>query len=52
MRATRRAAPVEIGEGASEFEHAMIAARRQAQSLGGVAQQRETRRVRPRNLLD
>ena len=52
MLATGRTAPVEVREGASELEHPMIAARRQTQPLGGVAQQRETGSVRFRDLLD
>ena len=52
MGAPRRAAAVEVGERAGELEHPMIAARREAQPLGGVAQQRQAGSVRLRDLLD
>ena len=51
MHATRRAAAVKVSKCASEFKHAVIAARRKTKSLGGVAQQRKTRCVRFRDLL-
>jgi hypothetical protein len=43
---------VEIGEGARDLEHAMIAARRQPHRLGGIAQEREPSRIRPRHLVE
>jgi hypothetical protein len=39
MQAADRLAAVEIGERARDPQHAMIAARRQAHGLGGIAQQ-------------
>ncbi len=47
-----RAAAIEVGEGAGEFQHPVITARGEAQPLGGVAHERQPRRVRVRDLLD
>ena len=37
MHAAGRAAAVKVGECASEFKHAMVAARRKTEPLGGIA---------------
>ena len=42
MHATGRAAAVQVGKRASKLKHAVIAARRKTEPLGGVTQQRQT----------
>ena len=52
MQAPDLRGAVEIGEGAGQFQHPMIAARREAHALGGVPQQGEARRVEGRRIFD
>src|SRR5262249_18322359 len=51
VKATDLFGAVEIGERAGDAQHAMIAARRKAHGLGGVAQELLALRVRPRDLF-